>query len=79
MQIILPSHKEEQSKFCWNEECEAAFQDLKKFLASLSLLSKLVTRETLFLYLAVSESAVSGALTREEWAFKSLCTTLLRQ
>ena len=42
------------------------FQDLKKHLASLPLLSKLITRDPLFLYLAVSESAVSGALVPEE-------------
>ena len=41
------------------------FQGLK-YLASPPLLSKPVTRETLFLYLAVSESAISGALIREE-------------
>ena len=40
------------------------FQGLKKYLASLPLLSKTVTKETLYLYLAVSESTVSRALVR---------------
>lgn len=42
------------------------FQGLKKYLASPPLLSKPVTGETLFLYLAVSKSAVSGAFVRED-------------
>ena len=53
------------ANFCWNEKCEAAFQGLKKYLASPPFLSKLVTRGTLFLYLVVSESSVSGALIRK--------------
>ena len=64
MQTVLPSHKEEQSKFLLerNEDCEAAFQGLRRYLASLPLLSKPITGETLFLFLEVSESVVSGAL-----------------
>jgi len=53
-------------KFCWNEKYEAVFQGLKKYLASPYLRSKHVTRETIFLYLAVLESAVSRALVRED-------------
>jgi len=49
--------------FCWNKDCEAAFQGLKKYISS--LLSKPVTADTLFLYLAISESAVSEALIWE--------------
>ena len=54
--------KKNEADFCWDDECETAFQGLKMYLISLPLLSKPVTGETLFLYLAVSESAVSGAL-----------------
>ena len=42
------------------------FQDLKKYLASLPLLSKPITGEPLFLYLAVSESAESESFVPEE-------------
>jgi len=57
--------KKNRADFRWNDEYEAAFQGLKKYMASPPLLSKPVTGETL-LYLAVSESAVSGALVRED-------------
>ncbi|XP_068328033.1 uncharacterized protein [Pyrus communis] len=50
----------------WDEECEKAFQDLKKYLTSPPLLSKPETAEDLYIYLAVSEVAVSFALIREE-------------
>ena len=52
--------------FCWNEECEATFLGLKKYLASPPLMSKPVTGETLLLYPAVSKSAVNGVLVRED-------------
>ena len=50
----------------WDEECEKAFQDLKKYLTSPPLLSKPEAAEDLYIYLAVSEVAVSSALIREE-------------
>ncbi|KAM2654056.1 hypothetical protein EV2_025609 [Malus domestica] len=50
----------------WDEECEKAFQDLKKYLTSPPLLSKLEAAEDLYIYLAVSEVAVSSALIRKE-------------
>ncbi|CAL8168152.1 unnamed protein product [Prunus armeniaca] len=50
----------------WDEECEVAFQSLKAYLTSPPLLSKPVPGEDLFMYLAVSNSAVSSALIREE-------------
>ncbi|CAL8148953.1 unnamed protein product [Prunus armeniaca] len=43
-----------------------AFQSLKAYLTSPPLLSKPIPGEDLFLYLAVSNSAVSSALIREE-------------
>ena len=49
-----------------DEEYEATFQGLKEYLTSLPLLSKPITGEILFLYLAISESAVSGALVRDD-------------
>ncbi|KAM2570362.1 hypothetical protein TB2_010342 [Malus domestica] len=46
----------------WDEECEKAFQDLKKYLSSPSLPSKPEAAEDLYIYLAGSEVAVSSAL-----------------
>ncbi|CAL8175714.1 unnamed protein product [Prunus armeniaca] len=50
----------------WDEECEVTFQSLKAYITSPPLLSKPVPSEDLFVYLAVSNSAVSSALIREE-------------
>lgn len=49
-----------------DDKCEEAFQGLKMYLASLPLLSKLLSGEVLYVYLAVSEMAVSSILIREE-------------
>ncbi|KAI5311613.1 hypothetical protein L3X38_040786 [Prunus dulcis] len=56
----------------WDEECEVAFQNLKTYLTSPPLLSKPVPGEDLFVYLAVSNSAISSALIREELGAKHL-------
>jgi len=72
MQTVLPINKEERNKFLLEPGVRAAFQGLKKYLTSPPLQSKLVIRETMFLYLAVSESAVSGALVREEAGIQKL-------
>ncbi|XP_022875748.1 uncharacterized protein LOC111394218 [Olea europaea var. sylvestris] len=55
-------------KFQWTEKCEAAFQALKKHLEEAPLLSKSKSRETLLLYLAVSDEAISVVLAKEEEA-----------
>ena len=52
--------------FEWSEECENAFQQLKRYLATPPVLAKPVEGEPLFLYIAVSATAVSGVLIREE-------------
>ena len=52
--------------FAWTDECEAVFEDLKRYLSNLSLLSPPKEGENLYLYLAVSTTAVSVALIREE-------------
>ena len=52
--------------FEWSNECEEAFSQLKQYLASTLLLSKTVSEEVLYLYLAVSPTAISAALIREE-------------
>ncbi|XP_022888168.1 uncharacterized protein LOC111403774 [Olea europaea var. sylvestris] len=53
-------------KFQWTSECQEAFESLKKHLGELPLLSKPHPDESLLLYLAVSDVAVSAVLTREE-------------
>ena len=52
--------------FEWTPAYEQALQDLKKYLTSPPLLSKQKDGEQLFIYLAVSECAVSTILIREE-------------
>ena len=53
-------------RFLWDDKCKQVFRALKEYLGKPPLLSKPVEGEPLFLYLAVSEYAVSGALIREE-------------
>ncbi|XP_059645862.1 uncharacterized protein LOC132288728 [Cornus florida] len=52
--------------FEWTPECEQAFIGLKNYLNSPPLLSRAISGESLYLYLAVSPAAVSSALVREE-------------
>ena len=53
------------SKFVWNEEYSVAFQGIKTYLSTPPCLSIPNTGESLFLYLAVSDHAVSVVLVRE--------------
>ena len=52
--------------FEWLDECEEAFSQLKQYLASTPLLTRTVSGEVLYLYLAVSLTAISAALIQEE-------------
>ena len=52
--------------FEWMDECQKAFEDLKKYLSSPPLLSPSKPGEELYLYIAVSQAAVSAVLVREE-------------
>lgn len=52
--------------FRWSDNCELALADLKAYLTTLPLLSKPLDGETVLLYLAFLEHAVSGVLVREE-------------
>ena len=52
--------------FLWDDKCEQAFRSLKEYLSKLSLLSKPVDSEPLYLYLAVIEYEISGAPVMEE-------------
>jgi hypothetical protein len=62
----LPFFKVLKKAFSWTEECERAFGELKTYLANPPLLSRPVEGEILYLYLAVSQTAVSSVLVREE-------------
>ena len=50
----------------WDEKCEQAFRSLKEYLSKLPLVLKPIKGEPLYLCLAVTEYAISGALVREE-------------
>ena len=55
-----------RKSFKWTDECQEAFEDLKKYLSSPPLLSPSKPGEELYLYIAVSQAAVSATLVREE-------------
>ena len=54
-----------KKSFEWMAECQQAFKDLKAYLSSPPLLSPSKPGEELFLYLAVSLTAISAVLIRE--------------
>ena len=62
----LPFFKTLKRAFVWTKECETAFQELKRYLSNPPLLSPSKEGEDLFLYLAVSTTAINVALIREE-------------
>ena len=62
----MPFFKVLKKAFQWNDECEEALAKLKEYLMKPPLLSPSVMGEKLFLYLAVSNTAVSSALIREK-------------
>ena len=51
--------------FRWDDECEKAFQDLKEYLTWAPMLTALEPGEELFMYLSVSDHAVSAMLLRD--------------
>ena len=62
----LPFFRILRKSFEWTDECQKAFEDLKKYLSSPPLLSSSKPREELYLYIAVSQATVSAALVRKE-------------
>ncbi|KAK2383691.1 hypothetical protein QL285_071117 [Trifolium repens] len=66
-QHALPLFKllRKESAFEWTEECENALQHLKRALSEPPVLTQPEQGETLFLYLAVAQEAISAVLIRE--------------
>ena len=62
----LPFFYTLKKHFEWMAKCQQAFEDLKTYLSSPSLLSPSKPGEELFLYLVVSPAAVSSTLVRAE-------------
>ena len=62
----LPFFRVLKKSFEWTDECQKAFEDLKKYLSSQPLLSPSMPGEELYLYIAVSQAAISAALVRDE-------------
>ena len=52
--------------FQWTEECVVAFEKLKQYLSSPLILSKPKKEEVLYVYLLVTDYAVSLVLVRNE-------------
>ena len=66
MEKCLPFFKTLKQAFAWTDDYETAFQELKRYLSNLPLLNPSKEGEELFLYLAVSTTAVSTTLIQEE-------------
>ena len=62
----LPFFRVLKKSFEWTDECQKAFEDLKKYLSSPPFLSPSVPGEELYLYIAVSQAAVSTALVQDD-------------
>ena len=53
-------------QFKWGDDCQQAFEDLKRFLTTPPLISRPISGDTLFLYLAACKEAVASVLVRKE-------------
>ena len=62
----LPFFRVLKKSFEWTDECQKAFEDLKKYLSFPPLLSPSIPREELYLYIVVSQAAASATLVRDE-------------
>ena len=68
----LPFFRTLRKSFEWTDECQMAFDNLKAYLSSPPLLSPSKPREKLYLYLVVSQAAISATLIREEYGSQRL-------
>ncbi|GKB66000.1 reverse transcriptase domain-containing protein [Tanacetum coccineum] len=59
--------KENKDDFRWTEAEEQAFQELKKLIMELPMLTTPNPKEILYIYLAASGEAVSGVLMADRW------------
>ncbi|XP_052176660.1 uncharacterized protein LOC127790964 [Diospyros lotus] len=64
--LEIPSPRSIKENFVWTEECQEAFEQLKQCLVSPPVLAKPQSGESLYIYLAASDEAVSSVLVREE-------------
>ena len=62
----LPFFRTLRRSFKWTNECQTAFNNLKTYLSSPPLFSPSKPGEELYLYLVVSQAAMSATLVREE-------------
>ena len=62
----LPFFKTLRKAFAWTDECQKSFEELKLYLTSPPLLSLSQQDKALSLYLAISPTAVSSTLIRED-------------
>ena len=53
-------------KFEWNDDYQAAFEEIQKFLTSPPLLSRPIPDETLYFYLSIGYESIASVLVREE-------------
>lgn len=53
------------TNFKWNDECQKAVDELKRYLSTPLTLTKPLTGEKLFLYFVVMEASVSAVLVRD--------------
>ncbi|GKD32355.1 reverse transcriptase domain-containing protein, partial [Tanacetum coccineum] len=64
--------KENKDEYRWTKNAERAFQEMKKVIVKLSLLTTLVKEETLYVYLAAATEAVSAVLLAERKGIQCL-------
>ncbi|XP_057739852.1 uncharacterized protein LOC130956943 [Arachis stenosperma] len=58
--------KKDKKIFTWTEDCEKAFADLKQILSKPPILQKPKLGKPLYLYLSITDMAISSVLTTEE-------------
>ncbi|GKA09087.1 reverse transcriptase domain-containing protein [Tanacetum coccineum] len=58
-------NKENKDNYWWTEDVERAFQEMKKLIIELLTLSTPMPKETLYIYRATSQDAISGVLLVE--------------
>ncbi|KAF8090003.1 hypothetical protein N665_0491s0008 [Sinapis alba] len=81
--LDLPSPRTGNKKFVWDDKCDSAFIQLKEYLTTPPVLAKPEEGDILSLYIAVSSTAVSGVLIKEDRGeqrpifFTSKCMTNL--